>query len=50
MGDDPEAVVLELVQPSVAARNGRGQHRLTGADEARRLAPVPGKRGKRINM
>jgi hypothetical protein len=47
--DDPEAVVLELVQPSVAGRHLLGEHRLTWADEpggCRRCRA----RGECINM
>jgi len=40
--DDPEAVMLQLVQPSVAVRER--EHGQSGADKARRLAAIPGER------
>ena len=33
-GEDPKAVVLELVQPAVAGRDLEAEHRLGGQDEA----------------
>src|SRR3954447_8974559 len=39
MDDDPEAVVFQLVQPSIAGRHDSGEDGPSGADEPRRLAP-----------
>ena len=39
--DDPEAVMLQFMQPAVAARDAIGKDRLTGRDEARRHATAP---------
>jgi hypothetical protein len=36
--------MLQLVQPAVVRRHLRGEDRLTGADEPRRLTPVPRER------
>jgi|SRR3954447_21615925 len=44
MDDDPEAVVFQLVQPSIAGRHDSGEDGPSGADEPRRLATVPGER------
>ena len=52
VGDDAEAVVLQLVQPAVAGRHLGGEDRLARDDEARRpkaLRPDPAG-GVRINM
>src|SRR4051812_45772757 len=39
--DNPEAVVLEFMQPTVATRDAIGKDRLAGRDEARRHAAAP---------
>jgi hypothetical protein len=45
MSDDPEAVVLQLVDPLLTDRNLQGEDRLAWADEARWLAPFSDERG-----
>ena len=48
VGDDPVAVVLELVQPAVTGRHRAGEDRLARDDEAGRpkaLRPRPAGRG-----
>ena len=42
--DYAKAIVLQLVDPAVADRHLRREHRLTRSDEAGRLAPVAGER------
>src|SRR3954453_8226412 len=44
MGDDPEAVVLQLVDPLRAGRDLQGEDGLAGPNKPGRLAPVPGER------
>src|SRR5215207_8661667 len=39
--DDPETVMLQFVQPAVAARDAIGKDRLAGRNEARRHATAP---------
>jgi hypothetical protein len=41
-GDEAVAVLFELVNPFGAGRDLAHEDRLTGSDEARRLAPVAG--------
>ena len=48
--NDPEAVVLELMQPAVAARDALSKERLTRRDEARRTRRRHAGRGERINI
>ena len=42
MGDDPEAVVLQLVRQPGPVGDLEGEDRLAGPNEPGRLAPIPG--------